>query len=379
MKPQLPSEVTLSPGDTITWRQFCLKMSRDLTQQYAKSKVKFTPELIESFAIFCLTGDDFQEDAPKEYYEANEQICRLLEQSKEYESMTQEPIEAPEVSAELNPSFNKDEDTYTILAPKEVLEEITEQPKEVNSQELLIVQKAMSVGREISMEEVRKSLEEKFDLGDNNQIVPKKGSIVSGADFGMAMAYGAKMEASGGFIFADAVNYLMQEGHEHVVEQIASMLGKSDKTLYNVARTARRVPQELRDGSIPISVYSEVACRKYDDDDKKNDEIIAELVADVSKQKMSCGEARSLADHKQGKDRPITDGSSRPQKYRYIVILPGLPPYLTHTQPGYSEGVQVIDLKTMEYLKDQDNKIEFVSIVKEPTDAQIQEMREGVK
>lgn len=390
-KPQLPKGVNLAPDDTVSFNQFCIIKSREFNITYKGKGVTFSAELVEKLALVCLSDEDLNEDDPPVLWDAMEAICIALEQSKEYQHqsnnhMTDTTTDALNETTMPQPDLavaDEQAEPLTLQAQeyvatleaqeKEQLEK--RNPKEANSQELAIVQAAHAVGVTVSLEEARADLATKFDLGAGSNMLRPLGTIpITPMDLGKAMVWAAKVEQAGSWVYADAVNMLMQLGFEHVTNQIAAMLGKANSTLYNYARTARKIPQELRDESIPLTVYSELVNRRYDENEEKNTEIITELANQAVKEKWSCGDARSFADLAQGK-QPKT----KKEKYRYIVTLPGLPPYLTHTQPGYSEGVQVVDIVAQEYLRDVDNKIEFVPLIKEPTDEQIRELQQNNK
>lgn len=87
-KPQLPTEVYLAADEAVDWQQFCIIQARHANVTHASSKLKFTPEIIENLAIICQSDEDLQEDAPPVLWLVLEQICKLLEKSKEYQSNT---------------------------------------------------------------------------------------------------------------------------------------------------------------------------------------------------------------------------------------------------------------------------------------------------
>lgn len=345
MKKTLPAEVTLAPGDTISWSQFANKKAKEFGETHKASKVKFTADTITMLANICLSEDeDLPEDSPTVLWDCLEDICKCIEKSEEYTNMT---------------------DNETVSAAFAPEGAISIAPREVNTQEIAIVQAANEVGTTITLEEAKAQLSLKFELGNNNLLKPLPGSLITPADLGRAMCYGAKVSTGGDWIYADAVNMLMVEGHENPVIQIASMLGRAESTVYNWSRTASRVPVELRSDAIPISTYVEIATKRYDQNDEKNNEAIAELVQKAAAEKWSQGEARSHSRHRQGKDDSITDGGKK-IKYRYLLVMPGSEPMLCIEEPVWSSGVLVVDLKTQEWLRDVENKIEYCQIAKEP-------------
>lgn len=383
MKPQLPTEIYLAPDDAITWTQYCIKAARELNIAYAKSKLKFTKEIVEQLAYTCLSDNDLPDDSHPDLWNALEQVCRAIEQSKvhqlnmTHENITEQPVNSPKTALEgvvtteqaedtVTPEAQAQIDAYNATLDSQIAEQTSKREgQQINSQEIAIITAAQSIGTSISLEDARAELSKKFDLGNNNTLRPLGTLPITPADLGKAMVYGAKVEQGGAWIYADGVNMLTQLGFEKPVEQIAAMLGKSDSTLYNYARTARRIPKELRDESVPITVYSEIVNRKYDEDEGKNTEIITELANQAVAEKWSCLDARSHADLKQGKEP-----KEKRTKYRYLQILNG-EPMLCIEEPLFTPGVIIVDLKVNEWLRDLEGKIGYCKIAMEPSDAQL--------
>jgi len=371
-KPQLPTQVYLAEDEVIDWKQFLIIQARHANVTHASSKIKFTPEIIEKLAIICQSEDDLPDDSPAVLWLVLEDICKLLEKSKEYQSNTNMITETVEEAEPLSPQA---QEYVATLEAQEKKQLAKREPQEANSQELAIVQAAHAVGVTVSLEEARADLATKFDLGAGSNMLRPLGTVpITPMDIARGMVYGAKLEQSGSWIYADAVNMLMQLNFEDVTNQIAAMLGKANSTLYNYARTARKIPQELRDESIPLTVYSELVNRRYEEDEEKNNAVIAELAEQAVAEKWSCGDARSHADLKQGKQP-----KPKKQQARYLVIFPGNVPIFTNSEPVWSQGIQAYDTKQHMRLFDDGKMISWVAVAVEPSDEQIRELQSSIK
>jgi hypothetical protein len=168
--------------------------------------------------------------------------------------------------------------------------------------ELQIVNAAKSASKASYTE-----LRDLFDFGDNLAYVKvKDGAIVTPADWGKVWGFAADWTYSAGWVMADAAAHLEALGFVDSLTQLAADFKLAKSTAYNYCRVARRVPcnSEARK-SLPLTTCVEIAAGRYDDDEKKNQEVIDELLQSAINDGWNASEARSHARMRKGKDDPV--------------------------------------------------------------------------
>ena len=211
-----------------------------------------------------------EDDAPDEMLEMFEKMSADLDMAEE---MAEERLANPVVEAE------------------EVEVELTEdEPIEVN--ESLALVESVKNGLELS------SFTQKFDIGSGmTQCVPK--GEVDMKDWVAAFAFGLTLESGAQWIIGDSVVALENAGHEDVVNQLCSNFKKSYSTVSGYARACRVFTAEMRDATLPFTVYREIGNANFGDNSTKKQK---ELLEAAKTEKLSSTEVRNRVRSEQGKD-----------------------------------------------------------------------------
>lgn len=220
-----------------------------------------------------------EDDAPDEMLEMFEKMSADYEMAKE---MEEERLATPVVEV------TKDEPA--------------EQPK---NQSLALVE-SVKDGLELS------SFTKKFDIGAGmTQCVPR--GEVEMKDWVAAFAFGLTLESGAQWIIGDSVVALENAGHEDVVNQLCSQFKKSYSTVSGYARACRVFTAEMRDPTLPFTVYREIGNANFGDNSSKKQK---ELLEAAKTEKLSSTEVRNRVRSEQGKD-------DKPSGHRFLLLNMG--------------------------------------------------------
>ena len=219
------------------------------------------------------------DDAPDEMLEMYEKMSADLDMAEE---MAEERLALPAVEAEV---------------------EVTED-EPVN--ESLALVESVKDGLELS------SFTQKFDIGSGmTQCVPK--GKVEMKDWVAAFAFGLTLESGAQWIIGDSVVALENAGHEDVVNQLCSNFKKSYSTVSGYARACRVFTAEMRDATLPFTVYREIGNANFGDESTKKQK---ELLDAAKTEKLSSTEVRNRVRSEQGK-------GDKPMSHRFLLLNVG--------------------------------------------------------
>ena len=220
-----------------------------------------------------------EDDAPDEMLEMFEKMSADLDMAEE---MAEERLANPVVEVE--------ED------------EPVEQPK---NQSLALVE-SVKDGLELS------SFTKKFDIGAGmTQCVPR--GEVEMKDWVAAFAFGLTLESGAQWIIGDSVVALENAGHEDVVNQLCANFKKSYSTVSGYARACRVFTAEMRDATLPFTVYREIGNANFGDNSTNKQK---ELLEAAKTEKLSSTEVRNRVRSEQGKD-------DKPAGHRFLLLNVG--------------------------------------------------------
>ena len=220
-----------------------------------------------------------EDDAPDEMLEMFEKMSADLDMAEE---MAEERLANPVVEVE--------ED------------EPVEQPK---NQSLALVESVKN-GLELS------SFTQKFDIGSGmTQCVPR--GEVEMKDWVAAFAFGLTLESGAQWIIGDSVVALENAGHEDVVNQLCANFKKSYSTVSGYARACRVFTAEMRDATLPFTVYREIGNANFGDNSTNKQK---ELLEAAKTEKLSSTEVRNRVRSEQGKD-------DKPAGHRFLLLNVG--------------------------------------------------------
>jgi hypothetical protein len=151
---------------------------------------------------------------------------------------------------------------------------------------------------------------ELFDIGPNGTQCVPKGSVTMD-DWVKAFSFGVLMESSSQWIVGDSVVALENGGHEDVVNQLCAKYKRSYSTISGYARACRSFPAEVRDGTLPFSVYREIGNASFGDETQKKR---LELLDKAKEEKLSSSEVRNVVREEQGKN------VDKPHPHRYLLL-----------------------------------------------------------
>jgi hypothetical protein len=229
-----------------------------------------------------IKNEYLEDDAPDEMLEMFEKMSADLDMAEE---MAEERLANPVVEAE------------------EVEVELTED-EPVN--ESLALVESVKDGLELS------SFTQKFDIGAGmTQCVPK--GKVEMKDWVAAFAFGLTLESGAQWIIGDSVVALENAGHEDVVNQLCSNFKKSYSTVSGYARACRVFTAEMRDATLPFTVYREIGNANFGDESTKKQK---ELLEAAKTEKLSSTEVRNRVRSEQGKD-------DKPSGHRFLLLNVG--------------------------------------------------------
>jgi hypothetical protein len=226
-----------------------------------------------------IKNEYLEDDAPDEMLEMFEKMSADLDMAEE---MAEERLANPVVEVE--------ED------------EPVEQPK---NQSLALVE-SVKDGLELS------SFTKKFDIGAGmTQCVPR--GEVEMKDWVAAFAFGLTLESGAQWIIGDSVVALENAGHEDVVNQLCANFKKSYSTVSGYARACRVFTAEMRDATLPFTVYREIGNANFGDNSTKKQK---ELLEAAKTEKLSSTEVRNRVRSEQGKD-------DKPAGHRFLLLNVG--------------------------------------------------------
>ena len=226
-----------------------------------------------------MKNEYLEDDAPDEMLEMFEKMSADLDMAEE---MAEERLANPVVEVE--------ED------------EPVEQPK---NQSLALVE-SVKDGLELS------SFTKKFDIGAGmTQCVPR--GEVEMKDWVAAFAFGLTLESGAQWIIGDSVVALENAGHEDVVNQLCANFKKSYSTVSGYARACRVFTAEMRDATLPFTVYREIGNANFGDNSTKKQK---ELLEAAKTEKLSSTEVRNRVRSEQGKD-------DKPAGHRFLLLNVG--------------------------------------------------------
>jgi hypothetical protein len=221
------------------------------------------------------------DDAPDEMLEMYEKMSADLDMAEE---MEEERLAMPAVAEEVEVEVTEDEPVNASLALVESVKD----------------------GLELS------SFTQKFDIGQGmTQCVPK--GKVEMKDWVAAFAFGLTLESGAQWIIGDSVVALENAGHEDVVNQLCSNFKKSYSTVSGYARACRVFTAEMRDATLPFTVYREIGNANFGDESTKKQK---ELLEAAKTEKLSSTEVRNRVRSEQGK-------GDKPMSHRFLLLNVG--------------------------------------------------------
>lgn len=223
------------------------------------------------------------DDAPDEMLEMYEKMSADLDMAEE---MAEERLANPVVEAEV---------------------ELTEdEPIEEPVNESLALVESVKDGLELS------SFTKKFDIGAGmTQCVPR--GEVEMKDWVAAFAFGLTLESGAQWIIGDSVVALENAGHDDVVNQLCANFKKSYSTVSGYARACRVFTAEMRDATLPFTVYREIGNANFGDNSTNKQK---ELLEAAKTEKLSSTEVRNRVRSEQGKD-------DKPVGHRFLLLNVG--------------------------------------------------------
>jgi len=262
-------------------------LSKYLTQmaEYVKTEwpgINITETHIKKAWTKVTKNEYLGDDAPDEMLEMYEKMSADLDMAEEMaEERLAMPVEAEEVEVELT----EDEPVNESLALVE----------------------SVKNGLELS------SFTQKFDIGSGmTQCVPK--GKVEMKDWVAAFAFGLTLESGAQWIIGDSVVALENAGHEDVVNQLCSNFKKSYSTVSGYARACRVFTAEMRDATLPFTVYREIGNANFGDESTKKQK---ELLDAAKTEKLSSTEVRNRVRSEQGKE------VDKPSGHRFLLLNVG--------------------------------------------------------
>ena len=265
-------------------------LSKYLTQmaEYVKTEwpgINITETHIKKAWSKVMKNEYLEDDAPDEMLEMFEKMSADLDMAEE---MAEERLANPVVEE-----------------AEEVEVELTEDEPEVQSESLALVESVKN-GLELS------SFTQKFDIGSGmTQCVPK--GEVDMKDWVAAFAFGLTLESGAQWIIGDSVVALENAGHEDVVNQLCANFKKSYSTVSGYARACRVFTAEMRDATLPFTVYREIGNANFGDNSSKKQK---ELLETAKTEKLSSTEVRNRVRSEQGKDE-------KPAGHRFLLLNVG--------------------------------------------------------
>lgn len=262
------------------------KIPRNEYLAYRASLGNTDEDTIKVLLRRCETGSsDFPADFPEHLYALAEAICEDVKRS----------------GGDVDPVAEETIHQHTHAAPQtppEPPEEVEVLPMVPNTETLIL-----EAARGAKLESNGYSrLREVFTFSDDMaNVIAQENAIVTPEDWGALLGFSVDLGRKSLYLMGTAVNALEAQGHENAVVQLAGEFGIHYSTLSNAARMCQRVPVEKRVGLYP-SVVQEIATKRYDKDDARNQEIILEMVEMARENKWSCEEARSHANERLGRD-----------------------------------------------------------------------------
>jgi hypothetical protein len=266
-------------------------LSKYLTQmaEYVKTEwpgINITETHIKKAWSKVMKNEYLEDDAPDEMLEMFEKMSADLDMAEE---MAEERLAL----------------TAALEEAEEVEVELTEDEPEVQSESLALVESVKN-GLELS------SFTQKFDIGSGmTQCVPK--GEVDMKDWVAAFAFGLTLESGAQWIIGDSVVALENAGHEDVVNQLCANFKKSYSTVSGYARACRVFTAEMRDATLPFTVYREIGNANFGDNSSKKQK---ELLETAKTEKLSSTEVRNRVRSEQGKDE-------KPAGHRFLLLNVG--------------------------------------------------------
>lgn len=204
-----------------------------------------------------------------------------------YEKMSADWEMAQEMEEERLAGINEDPKNIEKLIDITAEEIVEEKPKN----ESLALVESVKDGLELS------SFTQKFDIGAGmTQCVPR--GKVEMKDWVAAFAFGLTLESGAQWIIGDSVVALENAGHEDVVNQLCSNFKKSYSTVSGYARACRVFTAEMRDATLPFTVYREIGNANFGEESTKKQN---ELLEAAKTEKLSSTEVRNRVRSEQGK------------------------------------------------------------------------------
>jgi hypothetical protein len=224
--------------------------------------------------------------------------------------------DAPDEMLEMYEKMSADLDMAEEMAEERLALPAVEEPE--NIEELIDITIEEPVNESLALvESVKDGLElssftQKFDIGSGmTQCVPK--GKVEMKDWVAAFAFGLTLESGAQWIIGDSVVALENAGHEDVVNQLCSNFKKSYSTVSGYARACRVFTAEMRDATLPFTVYREIGNANFGDESTKKQK---ELLEAAKNEKLSSTEVRNRVRSEQGK-------GDKPMSHRFLLLNVG--------------------------------------------------------
>ena len=195
------------------------------------------------------------------------------------------------MSADWEMAYGMEEERLANPVVEAEVELTEDEPKEEPVNESLALVESVKDGLELS------SFTQKFDIGAGmTQCVPR--GKVEMKDWVAAFAFGLTLESGAQWIIGDSVVALENAGHEDVVNQLCANFKKSYSTVSGYARACRVFTAEMRDATLPFTVYREIGNANFGEESTKKQN---ELLEAAKTEKLSSTEVRNRVRSEQGK------------------------------------------------------------------------------
>lgn len=156
----------------------------------------------------------------------------------------------------------------------------------------------------------------KFDCGNMDRFIAKEGT--SDEDLLAAFNTGLRMGDFNGWMIGDLALELQKRGQENVVQKLAEEAGQAYSHICNNRKTAFRFPPADRAKGVSFTIFREVACAKFTDEQLKK--AVPALVNEVKSGRLTTQSVREKVREAQGKEEPKDVLPEDNDKHPFLVI-----------------------------------------------------------
>lgn len=306
--------------------------------------MKKTPNLLwpatpkgEAEPEYTLIRKDFLAQELKKYTKKFKGVDFTAKHLGELLSIVEKGEEPAELPAEYQEIFNDFTQVYK-LAKEKQSEARGEKEKEENH-ELSVLNTALDETIDID------ALNSKFTVSATGVEIHED---ATDEDIAAKLRRQLDLNEFSSWAIGDLGNALIARGLEDVVVQICAKTGHKESTVYSKMSVARIVPIEKRNVKLLPTTIAEIVLPKLSDNPKKDAALKEKLLAEAEKEGWSSKEARSAADEARTTKK---QKKGNKKKLQFLVVRDGSPT-LVADEPGFEEGVLVVDLKDLTFLGD---------------------------